>query len=50
MPNRITIVQVLLSLYLPLEDIVANYPPVADAPQQTVVIQPVKKYYLYLTE
>jgi hypothetical protein len=42
MPNRITAVEVWLSPYLPLEDMIVNYPPRRMQGAMIVVIQPVK--------
>jgi hypothetical protein len=39
MPIRVNVAEVWLSQYLPLEDIVANYPPQADATKLIVVMQ-----------
>ena len=45
MPIRVNVAEVWLSQYLPLEDIVANYPPLANAPQLIVIMQLTKLFF-----
>ena len=40
---RVNVAEVWLSSFLPLEEKIANYPPLADAPQLIVVMQLVTK-------